>query len=111
MTRREREWRESRIQRAEAVVDSGELLWVEATGSSNVLKFAYHRSSLQLHVVFDPIDEKTGERRGVESHYAYFKVPRRVYEAMIEAGSRGEYVYWELRNGGYDNRFIAERIA
>jgi hypothetical protein len=108
MTARERQAQRDRQIKAQKVAP--DLTWIEADGSTNVYRFAYDPESLQLHVMFWPLNA-SGKRSGKQSHYVYFKVPRRVFEGLMQAKSRGEYVYWIIRNGGYDNRFLYDRMA
>ncbi len=63
--------------------------WIEATGSSNIARFAYDSTSRVLTVEF----LKGGT-------YNYFDVPDTVFEQMKEAPSKGQFLAQSIK-GAY----------
>lgn len=63
--------------------------------SSNVQAVAYAADFRRLFIRF-----KSGQR------YAYEGVPAGVFQGLLAAPSKGEYVFFLLRNKGKDDRFV-----
>jgi hypothetical protein len=81
----------------------GELAWV-GVRSSNVSAIAFEEMPTppyrRLYVRF-----KSG------AVYRYDGVPRGLYEGMLAAPSKGEYLYAVIRRKGTDSEFAYERVG
>jgi hypothetical protein len=75
------------------------LNWIPAV-STNVAEYAYDYEGLRLFIRF-----KSG------ALYAYEDVPQTVWDGLLSAGSKGQYVFHTIRDRGTDSRFAYRRIS
>jgi hypothetical protein len=69
-----------------------------ATGSSNVHSYSYDLDARTLYVRYLGAGPK-GKRAGKGSLYAYYNVPPPIFEGMLKSGSKGQFVWHQLRDG------------
>lgn len=82
---------------ASNVNDTG---WVRVSGSSNVAKVRHIGAPInQLHIRF---------KAGGGGFYS--DVPRDVFRRMVNAASKGKFVWRVLRNNGQDNVYPYTRM-
>lgn len=76
-----------------------QLNWIPAV-SSNVAEYAYDYEFRRLFIRF-----KSG------AGYAYEDVPQQVWDGLLRAGSKGQYVFYQIRNKGTDSIYAYRRFS
>lgn len=76
--------------------------WKHVT-SSNVNSVAYNPDFHRLYIEFK-------RRKGGHAVYQYENVPPNMHENLMNAASKGKFVYYVLRNNGTDSEFAYKQI-
>jgi len=80
------------------------LEWIETPQSSNVYSFAYDHSQSILYVTFKAPSNQRRRPHVTGATYAYGSkarpIPARMYESLLRASSKGEWVWDKLRVRG-----------
>jgi len=71
--------------------------------SSNVQSVAYNPTFKRLYVEFK-------RKKGGHSVYQYENVPDDIHDALMQASSKGKFVYYVLRNHGTDSDYSYRQI-